>query len=374
MVIDQRSVKCDARAERQEGLVARMGMGRCRLETDSRSPDAERRIGRMVELQRFGQVKACARVPSADVVGVEYRSRADFRDGHGLNAVANGVVSQSDFVADGDVGDGGHLDVSVAGICFRCQIGLRARLANPGDRDHLILFHGIRNGRVSSAIAEAELLADLYCEAARGTEKAARAGIRHIDRAGGNCDDRTVGERLPQGRVVAGGCPEGRDFSGFHGGAGADLNRIADGHAGCAPDIDGGIAFLGRGRQPGVREAEQVKAVSCELRSGRDLHRRKDGFLSRVFGQGPAGEVNVAVAGVVKLDERVGRVRGEFINFDGADVPYLLGHGLRLRPAGRWVRPRGVANQIAVEGCRPRGDLEGCADTRARRDRVRERL
>ena len=162
--------------------------------------------------------------------------------------------------------------------------------------------------------------------------------------------------------------------------AGADVDRIAGRHAGRAPDVDGGIARARGSRQPGVGEAEQVEAVSRELRSGRDLHRREDGLLGRVLGQASSWRCRRAGAGVVELDERVRRVRrrtgadAELVDLDRADVPHFLGRRLGLLPAAGRVRPRGVADQVAVEGCRPRGDLEGRAHARTRRDRVSKRL
>ena len=81
-------------------------------------------------------------------------------------------------------------------------------------------------------------------------------------------------------------------------------------HAGRAPDVDSGVACARRDGQSGVGEAEQIEAAGREFRSGRDLHRREDGLLGRVLGQRPVGEVDVACAGVVELDERVGRVGG----------------------------------------------------------------
>ena len=95
-------------------------------------------------------------------------------------------------------------------------------------------------------------------------------------------------------------------------GAAVDFNCIADVHAGRVSDVDGGITLVRGDRQPGVGEAEQVETVGRELRPGRDLHRRKDGLLGRVLGQGPVGDVDVTGAGVVELDEgvrRVGRYR-----------------------------------------------------------------
>ena len=52
VVLRQRAVERDAGAERQDGLVARVGNGRRRLEADARSASAEGHVGRMVELQR----------------------------------------------------------------------------------------------------------------------------------------------------------------------------------------------------------------------------------------------------------------------------------------------------------------------------------
>ena len=130
---------------------------------------------------------------------------------------------------------------------------------------------------------------------------------------------------------------------------------------------------LGGGRQPRAGLAEQVVVVTRELRPGRDGHRREDGLPGRVLGQGPVRQVGGAVAGVVELDERVGRVgtgaRAELVDLDRADVPHLLGGGRALPRAVRRVRPRGVADQVAAERRRSRGDRERGAHARARRDR-----
>src|ERR1019366_4653619 len=58
VVLRQGAVERDAGAERLDGLVARVGKGRLRLEADPRSASAEGEVGRMVELQRGGQVEA----------------------------------------------------------------------------------------------------------------------------------------------------------------------------------------------------------------------------------------------------------------------------------------------------------------------------
>src|ERR1019366_9168939 len=58
VIVGQGAVERDAGAERLDGLVARVGKGRRRLEADPRSSNAEGEVGRMVELQRGGQVEA----------------------------------------------------------------------------------------------------------------------------------------------------------------------------------------------------------------------------------------------------------------------------------------------------------------------------
>ena len=66
VVPGQGAVERDAGAERLDGLVARVGKGRRRLEADPRSPNAEGDVGRMVELQRGGQVEARAQIRRPD--------------------------------------------------------------------------------------------------------------------------------------------------------------------------------------------------------------------------------------------------------------------------------------------------------------------
>ena len=88
--------------------------------------------------------------------------------------MANAVNVQPDLVTDGNVGDGGYLDVGVAGFRVGCQPGLRARLADSGDRDHLVFLDGIRDGGIGGAIANADLLAGLNRKAAPASETARR--------------------------------------------------------------------------------------------------------------------------------------------------------------------------------------------------------
>ena len=117
----------------------------------------------MVELQRGGQVEARAQFLALQrtAEGIAHRLRADARDRDRLDPMSDAVDVQPDLVTDRDVGDGGYLDVGVAGFRVRRQPGLRARLADRGDRDHFVLLHGLRDGGVSGAIADADLLPDL---------------------------------------------------------------------------------------------------------------------------------------------------------------------------------------------------------------------
>ena len=82
------------------------------------------------------------------------------RDRDGLDPMADAVDVQPDLVAGRDVGDGRHLDVGRAGGRVRRQVGLRARLADRGDRGHLVPLHVSCDGGVGGAVAEGDLLAD----------------------------------------------------------------------------------------------------------------------------------------------------------------------------------------------------------------------
>ena len=125
MVFGQRAVERDAGAKRLDRLVARVSKGRRRLEADSRSAIAEGKVGRMVELQRRGQVEACAR--SYHLLGVDMRlgeggrkvdagagrtRGADGGDGDGflVRGSADGdlvAYSETVHVADFDIGRAG---------------------------------------------------------------------------------------------------------------------------------------------------------------------------------------------------------------------------------------------------------------------------
>ena len=156
--------------------------------------------------------------------------RANVRNSDSLNAMADAVDVEPDLVANRDIGNRGHLEVGRASRSVRSQIGLCARLADGGDRGHLVLLHIFRDRGIGCAIAESDLLAD---------REAGNARDRHVGGAGGNRDHRTVGERLPERRMVGGSCSDAGDLAGLQAGAGVDADRIAGRHAGRAADVDG---------------------------------------------------------------------------------------------------------------------------------------
>src|ERR1700677_4580466 len=99
-----------------------------------------------------------------------------------------------------------------------------------------------------------------------------------------------------------------------------------------------------------------------------------------MLGEGPVGDIDATRARVVKLDEGVRRIsrrsraNAELVNPDRADVAHFLGGCLEpLTPTGR-AGPPDVADKVAIEGLRSRGDLEGRADARTGLDRIGERL
>ena len=200
----QWAVECDAGAERLHRLIARVCKGCHRLEADPRSSIAERKVGRVVELERRGQVEARTRsyhqlvraVWALSRAGVKANTgavrtrgtesgdgddlmacggangdlvahretvhaadldtgragaricreigagglRADARDCDGLDPMTDAVDIQPDLVTGRDVGDRRHLDVGRTGGCVRREVGLRARFADRGDRGHLVLL------------------------------------------------------------------------------------------------------------------------------------------------------------------------------------------------------------------------------------------
>ena len=142
----------------------------------------------MVELQRGRQFENRARAACR---------RGNVGDRDGFDAVAEAIDIQINGVPGGDVAGAFDVEAGVAGVRVRRQVGLRARLADGGDGDHFILFHGIQDDGVGGAVAEAELLADLDGKAAVAARTAAGRRIRHIGGAGGNRDDGTIRQGLP---------------------------------------------------------------------------------------------------------------------------------------------------------------------------------
>ncbi len=147
------------------------------------------------------------------------RLRADARDRDGLDPMADAVDVQPDLVADRDVGDRRHLDTGCAGGRVRRQVGLRARLADRGHCGHLVLLQVFCDGGIGGAIADGNLLAD---------HETGHARYGHVGRADRDRDHRTIGERLPQCRMVAGCGSDACDLASLQVGAGVDANRIAD--------------------------------------------------------------------------------------------------------------------------------------------------
>src|SRR5581483_1958339 len=302
-----------------------MSKGRRRFEADARSPIAKGKIGRMIELERSSKfeprawidhllsvamrlgkrrrnVYACARSPcgancsdgrrflvrrSADddfftysegfrIANLDIRrsgarirreirvvcASAYARDCNGFNTVVNTVDVEPDLVANGNIIERRHFDVGCAGRRICRQVGLRALLANSGDRGHLIAFRVSPNDGITSAIAERNLLAHLETRSTRD---------RYIRRSGRNRDHGAFRKWLPQRRTVARGRAEACDLTSLYAGAGIDAYRIAGRHAGRTSDIDSGVAFAPRHRQARVGETEQIKTARLELRSSGNL-------------------------------------------------------------------------------------------------------
>src|SRR6516164_1240682 len=119
----------------------------------------------------------------------------DVRDRNSLNTMADAIDIQPDLVTDRDIPDGRHLDVDRAGERVRGQVGLRARLPDRTNRGYFVLLNVSCHGRVGCTIPERNLLAD---------SKAIHAHHRYIRRSGWERDHWTVGQRLPDCRMVAG--------------------------------------------------------------------------------------------------------------------------------------------------------------------------
>ena len=306
----QRARQRYAGAERLNRLITRVGKGCRRLKADPRSPIAERKVGRMVELERSGEAEACAKVHhcfiadmslgkgrrkvqagaagagpgnggddhclqtrwSADVDFVthgkairpansdtvracigrahEIRARslnADLGDRHGLDAMANAVDIEPDLVADRDVGYRRDFNVGRTRRRVCAKISLRALLADRGNSRHLVLLNGTCDGGIGRAVTESNLLADL---------EAVDAGDGHVGRSGGDGDHRTLGEGLPERRIRSGSRPDACNFARLRIVAGADADGIAGRRAVRVPDVDGGISSARGCSESGVGEAK----------------------------------------------------------------------------------------------------------------------
>ncbi len=156
MVEPQRSGQVEARARSYHTLAVEMRLGEGRRKVDAGAGRTRRADGGdgdrfLVRGGANGDLVAhsetASRPADFDIgragarIGRERRAvrlRADARDRDGLDPMADAVDVQPDLVTDRDVGDGRHLDVGRAGGRVRPQEGLRARLADRGDRGHLV--------------------------------------------------------------------------------------------------------------------------------------------------------------------------------------------------------------------------------------------
>src|SRR5271154_4897615 len=258
MGIRKRLIEYDPGAEGLNWLVTRVSKGSRRFETNPRATVAERQIGRMGEPQPCSQIETGARsysgfagdmspgeyggevYPGARRAGTadgadgdrflarwssdaqlvahsqavcvsdRYSCRpragasrevgagslgADFRDRDGLDPMADALDVQSDLVPHRDPGNRRHLYVGGAGRSVRRQVGLRTRLADGGDRGHLILLNASPDCGVCRAVPECDLFAN---------HKARHAFYGYVGRAWGHRDYRTVRHGLPHRRVIAG--------------------------------------------------------------------------------------------------------------------------------------------------------------------------
>ena len=85
--------------------------------------------------------------------------------------------------------------------------------------------------------------------------------------------------------------------------------------------------------------------MSRELGPGRDRRQLDRSPLARGVDQGPVGEVDFALGGVVKFDELI--AEADLVDLDREGVPHPLGSCLGARNAGWLARPLGHAGQEA---------------------------
>src|SRR6185437_1103949 len=434
VVFRQGTVEFNASAKRLNRLVTRMRKGGRRFESDPGSAIAERKVGRMIELKRRCQIEACTRIHNRLVVDVRLREdgreledgasrasradgrkgdclpvrgsadgdfvphgesicianfdtgstdaricrevravclRADARDRNGFNSMADAVDIQSNLVANRDVVYGRYLNIGRSRRGVRFQVALRAWLADRRNCGDFVMLYRFCNGGIGGAVTES----NFFSHGESGS-----ACNRHIRRANGNRDYRTIRKRLPHRRAVTGCRTEASNFACLGGQACVNRDGITDRHAGGASDRNVAIAGVCGGREPGVSKPEQVKAAGRELCSRGNLYGREDCLLCRMLRQGPVGNVRASRAGVIEFDKGVGcvvrrsRANAKFVDLDWSDVANFLSNGLNQLLAARRVRPLRFANQVAVECRCSRSDFESCIHARTGRDRIRKSL
>ena len=172
--------------------------------------------------------------------------------------------------------------------------------------------------------------------------EASRARDRQVGRAGRELEPWPRRHRNEQRRHRRSRRPDACDRAGLA----ADVDLLAGFKAGGAPDIDCGRARACGGCQSRAGEAEQVEAVSRDLRPGRNRRQLDGSPLAPGVDQAPVGNVDLVVGSVVKLDELVGRVvavaEADLVDFDRQDIPHPLGSCLEFafrRPSGFSTRP-----------------------------------
>ena len=172
--------------------------------------------------------------------------------------------------------------VAPAGASAR-QEGLRARLADRGDCGHFVLLHGSCNGGIGGAIAEGDLLADPKPDTLVTGTLVEPAGIVITGPSGRGCHSVVwLLAAVPRFAILRVSALEPVSMLTV---SPTDMPVVLLTWMVVSPARAGTA-------KPGVGEAEQVEAASRELRPGRDLHRREDGLLGRVLGQGPVGDVD----------------------------------------------------------------------------------
>ena len=361
-------VKLDRIDKCEHGLVGRMVETGGGLEGDTAAIHAVRHVGRVEILQRLLQVDTGTGIlvrTERSVKGVANGRSADGLDRHPLDAVSLAVDVETDTVAYGNVGGGGKLDVGLSGIGVHGQVCLGTGFADLGDGHDLIFLKSVGNGRICGAIADGHLATD---------GEAFRARHGNVVGTSGDGDDRALGQRLPErgGRAGSGAAHHGAHVSGrslgsrfVHGSdlhfLASDLDLVSDGDAGDVAYTDDLVTLGSRGCKAGIGQTEQIEALALELGAPRDADLGESGDVDGVLGDGPAGDVNGLLTGIVELDEIVSSAGGgsnaELVDLDRIDAADLL-DGLLGTAGAATVSPCRQSGEVTVESFLAGLDIE----------------